>query len=183
MDFIVLSLFSMAVSAESAAGDSTHVARLGVGIGMAGKARRAGVRMPISVVVVRHESAWMRLRIGPFHSIGIDVALHADRIVSFRIMTTHATLDIPARLFCVLTASGPDSKRHKAGEFMARRDGSTKSLASTRVAIAAERLGLVTHLAIRRPSSRIDAVRETIVKIMYHLPLQRLRFVVTEDAR
>lgn len=180
---MVLIYFSMAVSAESAAGDSTHVARLGVGIGMARKACRAPVPVPISVVVVRHESARMRFRIGPFHPIGIDVALHAGRIVSFRIMTTHAALDIPARLFCVLTAPGSDSKRHKAREFVARRDRSTKSLASVRVAIVAERLGLMTHLASRRPSARIDAVREAVVKIVNHLSLQRLRFVVPNDAR
>jgi len=139
--------------------------------------------VPIPVFITRHESARMSFRIGSFHSIGIDVALHTHWIISFRIMTGHAALDIPACLFCMLTAAGANSKRHKTCEFMARRYRSAKGLASVRVAIAAERLGLMTHLAIRCSSSGIDAVREAIVKIVHHLTLQRLRFVIAKNTR
>lgn len=138
--------------------------------------------MPIAVLA-SHKTAWMRFWICSLHAIGVDVAFHTCRVIPFRVVARHATLDITPRKLCVLSSTGADADSNEPGRLMACGNRSTKSLATAGMAIVTECLFLMTDLAIRCPAARINAVGKPVINIVDGLSLQRLRFVIAHRPR
>lgn len=140
------SLWSMAISAETLPGDPP---RMGIHVGVAIIAGRAGVGMPRAMILRAGKARGMSLWIRTANAVCIDMARDAHRVSPACIMTGHAAFNIAPSQLRMASAPGADSKSREPRSDMRSGDLARGQAIALGMATRAEILRRMASEAVR----------------------------------